>query len=85
MATGTYRISERKCATCNWWCGTRKVELSGGKPYYVKAEAAPAGCSVRSSENRTPGSTCSNWRCWTVLSNAQAWNVVKGLAKWLIG
>ena len=39
MAMATYRITEKKCATCRWWTGQRTVEFRANKPFYVKVEA----------------------------------------------
>ena len=63
MATATYRITERKCATCRWWDGQRTVEFRANRPFYVKAETGAAGCMAQK-RIPTPGDVCIKWSVW---------------------
>ena len=44
MSTAVYRITEKKCATCRWWQGSRMVEFRNNQPYYVSVDAASMSC-----------------------------------------
>lgn len=63
MSVGTYRVTDKKCATCNWWCGARQVQFQANRPYYVMADARPSPCQA-CGQNKTPGSVCLRWQKW---------------------
>ena len=44
MNIASYRVTDRKCATCRWWSGRRMVEFRANKPFYVKVDAEAADC-----------------------------------------
>ena len=67
MSVAVYRVTEKKCATCRWWQGTRGVELRGYQPYYVKVDAGPAPCMALNGQTRTPATTCPRWAKWEKL------------------
>jgi len=68
MATGTYRLNEKKCATCAFWTGSRQIEFNANKPKYIKAEAGSAQCLAQSGKTATPASTCLKYQLWVRLS-----------------
>lgn len=83
MATATYRIAEKKCATCRWWGGRRMVEFRANKPFYVKVEAEAADCMAQK-RTPTPGDYCPKWSVWEKIESAVAWNGVKQAFNWLM-
>lgn len=64
MSIAVYRITDRKCATCRWWQGTRGVELRGYAPCYVKVDSALAPCMALNNQMRTPANVCPRWSKW---------------------
>ena len=54
MSTSSYRVTEKKCATCRWWQGARGIEMRANQPYYVKVEVAPAPCMALGNQPKTP-------------------------------
>lgn len=68
MATGTYRVTERKCATCRYWeAADRRVTFTKDKPTYV---ICPVGnCRCLAQGNRTSRATdhCVRWALWEKL------------------
>ena len=83
MATATYRITEKKCATCRWWDGQRSVEFRANKPFYVKVEAEAADCMAQK-RTPTPGDRCPKWMIWEKIESAVAWNGIKQAFTWLM-
>ena len=67
MSIAVYRVTEKKCATCRWWQGSRTVEFRVLSPNYVKVEAAPAPCMALNGQAKTPASFCSRWSKWEKL------------------
>lgn len=67
MSTATYRVAEKKCATCRWWQGSRTIEFRILSPNYVKADAKPAPCMALKGESKTPATFCSRWSKWEKL------------------
>ena len=67
MSTATYRVTEKKCATCRWWQGARGIEMRGYQPYYVKVDAAPAACMALNGQMKTPATVCPRWAKWEKL------------------
>ena len=83
MAMATYRITEKKCATCRWWSGRRTVEFRANKPFYVQVDAEAADCMAQK-RNPTPGGYCPKWSVWEKIESAVAWNGVKQTFNWLM-
>ncbi len=79
----TINVKNKKCATCNWWCGKRAIEFRNNKPFYVNAEANAAECTAQKGQAKTPGNVCSRWTLWESLSNVLAWNNFRGLISFL--
>ena len=66
MATASFRVTDKKCGTCRWWNGERRVEFIANKPYYVKADAGSHPCSAQK-RNCTPNNTCLKFQAWEKL------------------
>lgn len=64
MSQASYRITERKCATCRWWDGARRVKFSGTSPCYVEAESGAFPCIAFRSKKTTAATTCSRYERW---------------------
>ncbi len=64
MAYGTYRITEKKCATCAFWDGPRSIDFVANKPYYVKAQAGSFTCLAQSGKTATAATHCLKYRRW---------------------
>ncbi len=43
-AYGTFRVTDKKCATCNYYQGARRFGMQANKPYYVYAAAGTTPC-----------------------------------------
>jgi hypothetical protein len=64
---GTYRVTEKKCATCNLFQGTRRIGLQAYKPFYVLADAGHAICQASSNRKVTANNKCLSWQKWVNL------------------
>lgn len=67
MSYGTYKLSDRKCATCRYWEGGRKIDFVANKPTYVKAESGSAACIAVNNKNTTAATTCPRYQQWEKL------------------
>lgn len=67
MGIGTYRIKDKKCATCRWWDGGRKIDFVANKPTYIKADSSPGSCLAQSGKSVTASSTCPKYTLWEKL------------------
>ena len=67
MSTGTYRVTDAKCATCSYWTGARRIEFRNNQPYYVEADARPAPCMANNNAPKTPGERCLRFTRWEKL------------------
>ncbi|MEW6381789.1 MAG: hypothetical protein AB1611_19610 [bacterium] len=61
---GTYQVSEKKCATCAYWDGERRIELRMNKPTYIQAAAGSAVCMVNKNRKISSINFCASWRLW---------------------
>jgi len=61
---GTYRITEKKCATCSYWGGEREIQFSANKPYYIKAIAGSQTCLANKNMHPNAATFCLKWRGW---------------------
>jgi len=64
MAYGTYRITEKKCATCSYWDGQRTISFVVNKPHYIKAETGSFTCLAQQGKKATAASHCLKYRIW---------------------
>ena len=64
MAHGTYRITEKKCATCAYWDGKRSIDFVANKPYYIQADAGSYACLAQSGKTVTAATHCLKYRPW---------------------
>jgi len=64
MGYGTYKLTDKKCATCSFWDGTRTIDFVANKPKYIKAESGSFGCMAQSGRQTTAATTCQKYRIW---------------------
>ena len=63
-AYGTFRVTDKKCATCNYYQGARRFGMQANKPYYVYAAAGTTPCLANPSRKVTANSRCLSWQKW---------------------
>jgi hypothetical protein len=63
-AYGTFRVTDKKCATCNYYQGARRFGMQANKPYYVYAAAGTTTCLANPSRKVTANSRCLSWQKW---------------------
>lgn len=63
-AYGTFRVSDKKCATCNLYQGARRFGMQAYKPYYVFADAGQTPCLANPKRNVTGNDRCPAWQKW---------------------
>jgi len=64
---GTYKVTEKKCATCSFWSGARTIDFRSNKPTYIKADTKGADCIATKGRKPTPGTNCLKWQIWEKL------------------
>lgn len=65
---GTFRVTDKKCATCNFYEGERHIELRNYEPYYVKADSGNTPCPVNHDRMVSGAYHCSSWRIWVSIA-----------------
>jgi hypothetical protein len=68
MAYGTYKLTDKKCATCSYWDGTRTIDFRANTPKYIKADSGSFGCMAQSGKKTTANSRCLKYRIWEKIS-----------------
>ncbi len=63
-AYGTFRVTDKKCATCNYYQGARRFGMQANKPYYVYAAAGTTPCLANPNRKVTANSRCLSWQKW---------------------
>ena len=65
MATyATYRVNEKKCATCTYSTGERKLVVQAYKPTFVNVTAGHSSCMVNQSRLVRGVDRCPAWQVW---------------------
>ena len=68
MATGTYRITEKRCATCRFWdAAERRVTFVKDKPAYVVCPVESCPCLAQRSKASRAVDHCVRWTLWEKL------------------
>ena len=65
--SAVYRVTDKKCATCRWWNGSRSVEFRANAPYYVKVENSSSTCAAKSNTSASAATVCPKWAVWEKL------------------
>lgn len=68
-AYATFRVTDKKCATCRWWNGTRRIGLNNLKPMYVHADAGSFACEAVRGHQKRHTDRCTAWQLWEKLGN----------------
>ncbi len=63
-AYGTFKITEQKCATCNFYQGARRFGMVAYKPHYVYADAGQTICLANANRKASGNDRCSAWQKW---------------------
>lgn len=65
---GTFRVVDKKCATCAFFQGSRNIGLQANKPFYIYAESAPSVCMANNKRSVRPADRCLSWQKWEKLT-----------------
>ena len=63
-------ITHKKCATCRWWSGSRRLIFVGADPKYVRIEGLipSQSCQAWDGNRKFGGAmTCFRWSKWEKL------------------
>lgn len=63
-AYGTFKITDKKCATCNFYQGARRFGMQAYKPFYVFADAGQTPCLANTKRNVAANDRCPAWQKW---------------------
>ena len=63
-AYGTYKVTDKKCATCNFYQGVRRIGLQAYKPFYVFADVGDTPCLANVKRNVSANGRCPAWQKW---------------------
>lgn len=61
---GTFRVTEKKCATCNFYQGPRRVGMQAYKPFYVFADIGQTPCLANTKLKTSASDRCLSWQKW---------------------
>lgn len=64
---GTYRITEKKCAVCSYWNGSRTIDFRANKPYIVKAQTGLYECIAQGGKKVAAADRCLKFQIWEKL------------------
>ena len=59
-----YKVTDKKCATCSYWSGSRSIQIVAYKPTYINAEAASRECIAMKNRKYSAVNTCPSWKKW---------------------
>lgn len=63
-AYSTFKVTDQKCATCQFFQGNRRFGMQAYKPFYVYADAGQTPCLVNTKRMTTCNSRCPQWQKW---------------------
>lgn len=66
MGTNTVLAKDKKCGTCQYWNGDRKIRFVNNVPYSISADSGQYDCGVQSKKTYSAG-TCPKWNKWNNL------------------
>ena len=61
---GTFKVADKKCATCNFYQGARRFGLQANKPCYIYAEAGQSVCLANVHRKVSANDRCLAWQQW---------------------
>ncbi len=65
--SGQYRVTEKKCATCMFWTGSRTIGFQAYKPYFVNTDSVKGDCIAQKGRNSSAATYCPKWQQWEKL------------------
>ena len=63
-ATATFKVSDKKCATCNYYQGARRFGMQANKPFYVYADIGQTPCLANTKRRIAANDRCLSWQKW---------------------
>lgn len=60
----TFKITDKKCATCSYWDGQRTINFVANKPQFVKAKAGSFDCLAQGGQKMRASGHCLKYRIW---------------------
>ena len=63
-AYGTFKVTDKKCATCNFYQGSRRFGMQAYKPYYVYADVGQTPCLANVNRKVSGNDRCPAWQKW---------------------
>ncbi len=61
---GTFKVTDQKCSTCNFYQGTRRFGIQAYKPYYVFADSGQTPCAANPKRQTSANGKCPAWQKW---------------------
>jgi len=63
-AYGTFKVTDMKCATCNFYQGARRFGMQAYIPFYVYADAGQTPCLANANRKVSANDRCPAWQKW---------------------
>ena len=63
-AYSTFKVTDKKCATCNFYQGARRFGMQAYKPFYVYADAGETSCMANANRMTSSNNKCPQWMKW---------------------
>ena len=63
-AYGTFKVTDQKCATCQFYQGARRFGMQAYKPFYIYADAGQTACLANPKRNIAANDRCPMWQKW---------------------
>jgi hypothetical protein len=60
----SFRVTDKKCATCGFFQGNRRFGTQANKPFYVYADSGSTFCSLNPKRKVTATDRCLSWQKW---------------------
>jgi hypothetical protein len=59
--------SEKKCATCAYWTGQRRINFISNKPHSLNVDVGKFTCLAQAKKETQGIETCPKWHIWASL------------------
>jgi len=63
-AYGTFKVTDKKCATCNFYQGARRFGMQAYKPFYVFTDVGLTPCLANTKRSISANDRCQAWQLW---------------------
>ena len=64
MDNNTVLVGEKKCATCEYWRGSRKIQFIDDKPNCIDIQSGNFTCIAQGNKSTQGIGRCSKWKNW---------------------